>query len=171
MKQSKVEQTRLDESHFPGPDHDHGHCIADALIKAEEICAHSGARLTPLRKSVLEFVWESHAPVGAYDILERMSAGGRRTAPITVYRALDFLIAQGLVHRLESLNAYTGCGVPDVPHGAHFLICGDCGAVAELCDTAIDRAIVRGAAQAGFAVSAPVVEIQGRCPECSGGEA
>ncbi len=165
-----MKQTRLEESHFPAPDHDHGHCIADALVKAEEICARSGARLTSLRKSVLEFVWESHAPVGAYDILERMSAGGRRTAPITVYRALDFLIAQGLVHRLESLNAYTGCGVPDVPHGAHFLICGDCGAVAELCDTEIDRAIARGAAQAGFAVRTPVVEIQGRCPECRNGE-
>ncbi len=161
------------EAPFPALDHDHDHCISGALLKAEEICAERGARLTRIRRSVLEFVWESHSPVGAYDILERMNApgplpgGGPRSAPITVYRALEFLMAQGLVHRLASLNAYTGCGVPDTPHGAHFLICEDCGAAAELSDPGIDRAITQGAARAGFSVKAPVVEVQGRCPACS----
>ena len=71
---------------FPSRDHDHGHCIADALLRAEEICARKGARLTRIRRSVLAFVWESHAPVGAYGILERLNAEGGRSAPITVYR-------------------------------------------------------------------------------------
>ena len=159
------------ENAFPSQDHDHDHCIADALLKAEEICARKGARLTPLRRSVFEFVWESHSPVGAYDILERLNLAGSRSAPITVYRALDFLMTHGLVHRLASLNAYTGCGVPGTPHGAHFLICNGCGTVAELHDPDIDRAISYGAAQAGFAVLSPVVEVQGRCPGCLEGGA
>ncbi|MFP6870683.1 MAG: Fur family transcriptional regulator [Nitrospinota bacterium] len=156
---------------FPSRDHDHGHCIADALLRAEEICARKGARLTRIRRSVLAFVWESHAPVGAYGILERLNAEGGRSAPITVYRALDFLMSCGLVHRLASLNAYTGCGVPGQPHGAHFLICTDCGAAAELHDPEIDRAILRGAEEAGFSVKAPVVEVQGQCPGCREGAA
>ncbi len=169
-------ETQSPEAFHPR-DHDHGHCISDALLKAEAICARRGARLTPIRRSVLGLVWESHSPVGAYDILERlntdsrpagehMKSGKRTNAPITVYRALEFLMAQGLVHRLASMNAYTGCGLPDTPHGAHFLICDDCGAAAELSDPDIERAISRGAARAGFTVKAPVVEVQGRCPAC-----
>jgi Fur family zinc uptake transcriptional regulator len=154
------------EDAFLSRDHDHDHCIAEALSRAEEICARKSARLTRIRKRVLSFVWESHSPVGAYDILDRLNAEGRRTAPITVYRALDFLMENGLVHRLASVNAYTGCGVPETPHGAHFLICDECGAVAELLDPKIDRAISLGAKQAGFAVKSPVVEVQGRCPSC-----
>ncbi len=155
---------------FPAHDHDHGHCVADALKKAEEICALRGARLTQMRRRVLEFVWESHVPVGAYDILDRLNAGGGRAAPIAVYRALEFLMAHELVHRLASLNAYTGCGLPGTPHGAHFLICNGCGAAAELHDRQIDRAISRGADQAGFAVDAPVVEVRGLCPDCRSGD-
>jgi len=156
---------------FLSQDHDHGHCISDALLKAEKICAQKGARLTRIRRSVLTSVWESHAPVGAYDILERLNAGGRRTAPITVYRALDFLMSCSLVHRLASMSAYTGCGIPGQPHGAQFLICTDCGAAAELHDPKIDQAILLGAEGAGFFVKAPVVEIQGQCLECQEGTA
>ncbi len=151
---------------FPARGHDHGHCVSDALAKAEAICAARGARLTKMRRRVLEFVWESHIPLGAYAILERLNGGGGRCAPIAVYRALEFLMAHELVHRLASLNAYTGCGLPGAPHGAHFLICSGCGAAAELQDAQIDRAISRGAARAGFAVDAPVVEVRGLCPAC-----
>ncbi len=151
---------------FLPEEHDHGHCVADAIEKAEQICASRGSRLTKMRRRVLDIVWESHVPVGAYDILERLNAGGGRTAPITVYRALEFLMAHGLVHRLSSLNAYTGCDLPGTPHGAHFLICNACGAAAELQDDQIDRAISRGASKAGFAVDAPVVEVRGLCPAC-----
>ena len=155
---------------FLPEEHDHGHCVSDALAKAEQICASRGARLTKMRRRVLEFVWESHIPLGAYDILERLNGSGGRCAPITVYRALEFLMAHELVHRLASLNAYTGCGLPGTPHGAHFLICNACGAAAELQDTQIDQAISRGAARAGFAVDDPVVEVRGLCPACREGD-
>jgi Fur family zinc uptake transcriptional regulator len=155
-----------DREPFPAKNHDHRRCVARAVLEAEEICSKKEVRLTPIRRRVLELVWESHAPVGAYDILERMNAEGRRTAPITVYRALDFLLDHRLIHRIASRNAFAGCGFPGTPHGAHFLICNECGAVAELHDTAIDRAIQAGAAEAGFAVDDPVVEIQGTCPDC-----
>ena len=151
---------------FPAPDHDHRHCVAGALDEAEAICARQGARLTKLRRQVLEIVWSGHAPIGAYDILDRLAARGRRAAPIAIYRALGFLMEQGLVHRLASQNAYVGCGSPGAPHVGQFLICSDCGTVAELSDRRIDRAIASGAARTGFAVEAPMVEIQGLCPDC-----
>ena len=96
---------------FPEPDHDHDACVSDALTRADEICAERGARLTALRRAVLEIVWASHAPIGAYEILDRLQTARRadndepaRAAPPTVYRALDFLLEHGLAHRIESLN-------------------------------------------------------------------
>ncbi len=154
---------------FPQPGHDHGSCVADALLKAEEVCARRGARLTALRKKVLERVWDSHAPIGAYDILDRMERKGRAPAPITVYRALDFLMKQGLVHRLASLNAYVGCGATGTPHDAQFLICDGCGVMAELNERPIGRAISQGASRVGFTVNASVVEVRGLCPDCHDG--
>ena len=121
---------------FHGDDHDHADCVEAALGDAERLCAHRGARLTMLRRRVLERVWRSHAPVGAYDILDTLRTGSRRAAPPTVYRALAFLIEHGLVHRLESRNAYVGCAMPAVPHSGQFLICHDCGSVGELADPA-----------------------------------
>lgn len=151
---------------FPPQGHDHKKCVKEALRKAEEICRLKGARLTAIRRNVLEIVWESHTPIGAYDILERLNKGGGRNAPITVYRALEFLMEHLLIHRLESLNAYTGCEWVGSPHGAHFLICNICGSVGELPDNKIDRVISRSAAQAGFAVDSAVVEVRGLCPDC-----
>src|SRR5882724_8224269 len=96
--------------------HDHQHCIDDALVRAATICAQSGGRLTPLRRRVLELVWHSHAPVGAYDILDALRRDGRPAAPPTAYRALEFLLGHGLIHRIESLNAFVGCAQPERPH-------------------------------------------------------
>ncbi len=156
------------EDAFLSRNHDHRLCVSGALQSAEEVCTRRGARLTALRRRVLELVWDSHAPVGAYDILERLFSLGRRAAPITVYRALDFLMDHGLVHRLASLNAYVGCGSSGAPHNAQFLICKACGTAAELNDARIDRAIARGAARTGFTVGGSVVEIRGLCPDCGG---
>ena len=89
--------------------HDHDACVDDAMARAEAICGAQGARLTPMRRRVLELVWNGHRPRGAYDILEDLASDGKKPAPLTVYRALDFLVEQGLVHRLESLNAFVGC--------------------------------------------------------------
>ena len=93
-------------------DHDHTKCISEAVAIAREICAKHGERFTELRGRVLELVWDSHRPIGAYAILERLKSDGRSAAPPTVYRALDFLMGVGLVHRIESLNAYVGCAHP-----------------------------------------------------------
>lgn len=162
---------------FPNPTHDHGRCVADALAEAERVCRGTGARFTPQRRRVLEIVLASHQPVGAYDILARLNENGGRTAPITVYRALDFLMAQGLVHRLQSRNAYIGCSGPHAHEnhgpagqGTQFLICGGCGAVAEMTDPSIVRAIRKRAETAGFTIADPVVEVEGTCPNCAGGD-
>ena len=146
--------------------HDHGDCIAAALTAADRLCSRRGVRLTKLRRRVLELVWSGHAPVGAYDLLRRLTLERERAAPPTVYRALDFLLEQGLIHRIESLNAFVGCADPEEAHTGQFLICDGCGVAAEVEDAQIDRAISRSAASHAFAVERKTVEIRGRCPGC-----
>ena len=148
--------------------HDHGACIGDALDAAERICGERGLRLTPLRRRVLELVWNGHRPRGAYDILDDLAEGGRRPAPLTVYRALEFLVEHGLVHRLESVNGFVGCPHPAEHHATQFLVCTSCGLAAELNDPRIAEAIGAGARDAGFRIGRQVVEIQGLCPNCAG---
>ena len=80
--------------------HNHDHCIVDALQRAEALCEQRNVRLTPIRRRVLELVWHSHAPIGAYAILDQLKTTDRSAAPPTVHRALDFLLEHGLVHRL-----------------------------------------------------------------------
>ena len=146
--------------------HDHAHCVNDALARAESLCAARGARLTALRRRVLELVWQSHRPRGAYDMLEDLGENGRPAAPLTVYRALDFLVGQGLVHRIESLNAYVGCAGPEAAHSGQFLVCDGCGVALELDDQRVTQAIRECAAGHGFRVVRPTVEIHGLCPAC-----
>ena len=149
--------------------HDHSHCVRDALAEAEALCARDGLRLTALRKRVLELVWASHKPLGAYDILGVLSEeDGRRAAPPTVYRALDFLLENGLVHRIASLNAFIGCVHPGELHQGQFLICKACHAAIELELPAISQSIVAGAAAVGFAVESQTVEVVGLCAGCQG---
>jgi Fur family zinc uptake transcriptional regulator len=151
---------------FPAALHDHQDCVRGALAAAERSCEAQGARLTPIRRRVLELVWASHEPVGAYGLLDRLGAEGTKAVPPTVYRALDFLLEQGLVHRLERLNAFVGCSHRHGPHAAQFLICTGCRRVAELDDPAIGSALLKGAAARGFSVSRQTVEVEGLCPEC-----
>lgn len=155
-----------DHAPFPAPSHDHGRCVAEALDRAEAICATRGARLTGLRRQVLELVWNSHGPIGAYDLLDRLKATRSGAAPPTVYRALDFLIAQGLVHRIARLNAFIGCAHPEEPHQGQFLICTRCGTAAELDEPEIARAIGRRAKALDFHVEHQTVEVTGLCPRC-----
>ncbi|WP_439860267.1 zinc uptake transcriptional repressor Zur [Pseudomonas sp. MBLB4136] len=147
--------------------HDHSRCVSQALADAESICMRQGLRLTALRKRVLELVWQSHKPLGAYDILAVLSEeDGRRAAPPTVYRALDFLLEHGLVHRIASLNAFVGCNRPEHAHQGQFLICRQCHAAIELEQTAISQAIVSAAANVGFSVEGQTVEVVGLCSGC-----
>lgn len=152
--------------------HDHSHCVASALAAAEAICTRQGARLTALRRRVLELVWQSHQPLGAYDILGVLNAeDGRRAAPPTVYRALDFLLEHGLIHRLASLNAFTGCSHAGESHQGHFLLCRQCKTAIELCQPAISEAIRSAADALGFAVEGQMVEVVGLCSRCQSGAA
>ena len=151
---------------FLSGEHDHRQCVASALEDAKAVCAKRGARLTPVRQRVLEIIWQSHRPLGAYTILDVLSSEGHSPGPPTVYRALEFLLAHGLVHRLSSLNAFIGCVHPGHSGTGQFLICTTCGTAAELNDPDIERAIERGTAAEGFASHVHTVEIRGLCPHC-----
>ena len=154
-------------SSFPGPRHDHRACMDGGLDSAVRICATNGLRFTRDRRQVLEVLLREHAAIGAYDIIERIDWGGRKRASSVVYRALDFLAASGLVHKLHSRHAFIACVHPDADHGAQFLICTRCEAVAEIADRAVERVVVSAARKAGFTVRRPVIEIDGLCPYCA----
>ncbi|MGI9225380.1 MAG: Fur family transcriptional regulator [Woeseiaceae bacterium] len=146
--------------------HNHDSCVANAMATAEELCRQRGLRFTALRRRVLMLVWDSHKPVGAYDILDSLGAEGRPAAPPTVYRALDFLIEAGLVHRLDSLNAFIGCPDPARSHAGQFLICRQCRTVVELDDRDIDTLVEDKAKELGFSAVHQMLEIQGLCSDC-----
>lgn len=151
---------------FAHAGHDHAGCVRDALAEAESRCTANGARLTSLRRRVLEMVWESHTPLGAYELLAMLGDSGRTAAPPTIYRTLEFLLEQGLVHRLASRNAYIGCARPGHDGPVQFLICQRCGAVAELDDPSITEAIAASAKLRGFDACRHTVEVTGICPGC-----
>lgn len=147
-------------------EHDHEQCLDDALDKAERSCREKGLRLTRTRKQVLTLVWKSHKPQSAYDILEGLKAFGHKPAPPTAYRALEFLEQARLIHRIESLNAYIGCAVPETRHTGQFFICERCASVAEVQDTGITRKVARNADELGFTPRDHTIEILGLCREC-----
>jgi len=150
------------------PRHDHSHCTADLIARAERTCARRGSRLTGQRRDVLCCVAQGHAAVGAYDIIERMAALGPRPAPITVYRALDFLQAHGLVHKIESRNAFVACSHPHEGEPAALLICGRCGVVSEIDVPEVFAAVAAAARAQGFGPGRTVIEMTGTCGPCGG---
>lgn len=146
--------------------HDHAACIADALAKADSHCAGTGAKLTPIRRRVLELIWQSHKPAGAYDLLALLGGEGQKVAPPTVYRALDFLVEQGLVHRVESLNAFIGCTEPGHAVQQEIFICRSCGTALEINDPELGQRIQKDARALDFAVERQTIEVVGLCREC-----
>ncbi len=153
---------------FVARSHNHSSCIETALGRAETVCLARSVRLTELRRRVLELVWRRHEPIGAYDLLDELKVTHRRAAPPTVYRALEFLIDQGLVHKIESLNAYIGCTRPEILHAGQFLICTRCASIGELDDPEIAQAVCCRAAILGFLVERQTIEVRGICADCSG---
>ncbi|HWA91335.1 MAG TPA: Fur family transcriptional regulator [Rhizomicrobium sp.] len=147
--------------------HDHAACMAETLAAAESLAKDRGERLTPLRRKVLEIVLSSHRPIGAYDVLAALAQGGTRPAPPTVYRALDFLCAQGFVHRIDSLSAFAACFAPEKAHRSHFLLCQVCGRAAEIDDPALDAALEAASRRTRFRASRETVEITGVCADCA----
>jgi len=148
--------------------HDHACCIHDAMRMAEQTCAGAGAQFTPVRRRVLEILLESHAAMGAYDVLARLEAEGLGSKPPVAYRALGFLVDHGLAHRIEKLNAFVACAHPGARHDPAFMICRTCGKVAE---AEADAPFGNSAAQSGFQVETTVIEAEGLCPGCQAGAA
>ena len=148
-------------------DHDHGSCQANALQLAIKQCDEKGLKLTETRKQVLEIIWDSHNPIGAYDVLQKLQERGHKPAPPTAYRAIEFLVSAALVHRIESLNAYIGCPSPNSTHQCQFYICKACGLIAEVNNTNISEALLAGANSLGFTSQQPVIEVHGLCQDCS----
>ena len=147
--------------------HDHQRCIDAAIARAADLCEQRKARFTPARKEVLTLIWQSHQPLGAYRILDLLAEqSGKRVLPPTVYRALDFLLDLGLIHRIASLNAYIGCPFPGSQHNELFLICRQCGSAAECSADQVSNAINRAADHANFQLESQSVELMGLCPQC-----
>jgi Fur family transcriptional regulator, zinc uptake regulator len=152
---------------FLAPDHDHDRCAADAIAHAEAVCAKQGERLTAPRRQVLEVLAASHKPIGAYEIIDLIARNKARPAPITIYRALEFLMKHGLVHRIESRNAYLAC-THNHDNGAlvAFLMCDTCGAVGEASTAAMAQVLSAAAKKARFRPAMSVIEITGTCAHC-----
>lgn len=151
---------------FPSLNHDHHRCIKDVLARAEQVCAARRARFTPQRRRVLEIIASSHQALGAYDVLERMMDNETRPAPVIVYRALDFLMAHGLVHKISSDNTYLACTVDHEEDNILFLICSKCGVVGEISAKPIKDAVAVGAEEHNFSVNHQIHEVVGQCRHC-----
>lgn len=148
--------------------HDHAHCAHDALERAEALTRTTGARMTPVRRRVLEILLEEHKALGAYDVLARLATEGFGNQPPVAYRALEFLVDQGLAHRIQRLNAFTACVHPGEDHAPAFLICRTCHMVAEAGASAARASLEAEAARAGFQVERSTIEALGLCPNCRG---
>lgn len=145
--------------------------IQDAAqcVKYVEVrCRERGLRMTPLRSDVLQILATSPRPLKAYDLLDKIRASKARSAPATAYRALNFLLQQGFIHRIESLSAFVVCPYPGKrDHVAPFLICDACQQATELNDERTEYALWQLAEAAGFTLLSQTLEVQGRCAACS----
>ena len=146
--------------------HDHSICIDTALAEAERVCAEHGSRFTDLRRRILKMIWQGHKAVKAYDLLDQLATEGGSAKPPTVYRALDFLMEEGLVHKIESLNAYIGCPHPGESHISEFLICDKCETVKEVTSDELSAAVSGAARDADFKISRQTLELHGLCADC-----
>ncbi len=147
--------------------HDHDSCVESGLSNAEAQCSAEGLRLTPVRRKVLEMLLQEHRALGAYAILDRLREAGFGSQPPVAYRALDFLVENGFVHKIERLNAFVACAHPGAAHSPAFMICRKCDAVAETQSTSAKGALGAAARAVGFEIERTVVEAEGICPDCT----
>lgn len=153
---------------FPNPTHNHVACLAQTLDRARTAFEAQGLRLTDLRLRVFKQIAASHHAVGAYDIIEQLSHEGTRLAPVSVYRAIDALIEAGVVHRLESKNAYFACHANHASQRQNVVLsCSTCGVVAEVDGEAVFTSLDALAANQHFEQASRIVELTGRCAHCA----
>jgi Fur family zinc uptake transcriptional regulator len=146
--------------------HHHAHNPHHFVDEVAAACQNRGLRLTFLRRRVLELIALEGKPIKAYDLLERLRSDRERAAPPTVYRALDFLLEHGFIHKLESINAFTSCHHPNERHTVPFLICDVCAGATELCDEKISNMLDEQARQLGFLPGSQTLEMHGVCRPC-----
>lgn len=138
-----------------------------ALTAAEQACRERGVQFTRIRRTVLEALTNAKHPLGAYELMSMLErTSGRRLSPPTVYRALEFLLEQRFISRIETKNAYIPCSHPDHPHACVFFICDRCGSSAEVENPAVEYMFDRDAETLGFRIGKRVVELQGTCATC-----
>lgn len=158
-------------------EHDHAKCVDSILKHAQDICSKRGVRLTEQRLKVLAVLADSHVPASAYDILDKINRQGNKLAPVAIYRALDFLTQQELIHRIESRNGYVACSHhhgegsgkgEECCHGdvTVFLLCDSCGRAGEFHSDALSGLVETIASTEKFRANAPVLEISGICEMC-----
>ncbi|NIZ14313.1 Fur family transcriptional regulator [Phaeobacter sp. HF9A] len=151
--------------------HDHSHCIATGLDKVDAYCRANKLQFTAVRRRVLEILLQNHRALGAYEILEYLRNEGLGSQPPVAYRALDFLVTHGFVHKIERLNAFIACMHPGETHTPVFMICRNCGNVAESQREPMQGQLGEAARAAGFLIERTVVEAEGLCPKCQGSAA
>lgn len=138
------------------------------IAQAEVLCEQRKQRFTTLRKRVLTLVCQARQPAGAYQLLDDLKDEGFSSAPPTVYRALDFLLEQGFIHRLASNNTYLACAHPKDNHEAVFLVCEQCGHTQEIHTDGITRSVKKKSSNYDFKVHKVSVEVSGLCSRCNG---
>ena len=146
--------------------HDHKTCSFTLLGQADQLARDAGLRLTPVRRRTLEILLEEHRALGAYDVLEKLAESGFGNQPPVAYRALEFLVENGLAHRVRRLNAFTACTRPGTEHAPMLYICKTCNIVAESPDLSVAVAVKDVANQIGFTVDRASTEVVGTCPAC-----
>lgn len=159
--------TDQDISEFHSIPHDHVGCRNKAILTAERLCTAREVNLTPMRRKVLELIWASHRAIKAYDLLDQIKPLEGSAKPATVYRALEFLLDQGLIHRVESLNAFIGCSFAEQQHEQLLLTCEHCHEVEELPGEPVMQAITLELEKAGFTMHRKALEIHGLCRHCA----
>jgi len=156
----------VDEKTLQQP-HNHQLCMTQTLLSAEKICADQGVRLTAIRRRILELVCSSHKAIGAYELLDLFQEDDAKAKPVTIYRALDFLMEVGLVHKIESLNAFIGCLQADKKHQSVILICDNCKNAFELDASPVYKTLFTMSEKTQFTPTSLTIELHGLCVSCS----
>ncbi len=147
--------------------HNHKSCLQQALHVAEQVCHQKGLRLTPIRRRILELICTSHKAIGAYELLDIFHAEDAKAKPVTIYRALDFLMEAGLVHKVESLNAFIACLHAESQHKSVILICTQCHNAYEMDAEPIYEQLFALSKSIQFTPHYLTLELQGICSHCA----
>jgi Fur family zinc uptake transcriptional regulator len=142
------------------------HTIDNQVYKARQFCEDKGARFTLLREKLYGLLLEHEGAVGAYELLDTLKVTESNAKPATVYRTLDFLLEFGLIHKIESTNAFVACHHFDCNHPVQFLICDVCGDVQEIQSVGLKDTLDKQAKTLGFTVVKQTIEAHGTCATC-----